>query len=90
MVGWGDKVGDKYGSNGVGEGGAIQDSFSKKNLYGRNMWVVTGCMIKLLEGFHHWSYRRILGMTDLHTTGGDLEWPPVVDALDTSDLWRIK
>ena len=28
MVGWGEKVGDKYGSNGVGEGGAIQDSFS--------------------------------------------------------------
>ena len=32
-------------------------------IYEINSWVVTGAMLKLLEGFHHWSARKILGMT---------------------------
>ena len=31
-------------------------------LYGSESWVVTGEMIKLLEGFHHWVARRIIGI----------------------------
>ena len=31
-------------------------------LYGSTMWVVTGEMLKLLEGHHHWSARRIAGI----------------------------
>ena len=35
-------------------------------------WVVTGEIIKVLEGFHHKAARRITGMTDQRTTGR--EW----------------
>ena len=54
--------------------------------YGRDSWVVTGDMIKVLEVFHHWASRRIAGMTERRTTGGDWEWPPVDDALETSGI----
>ena len=33
-------------------------------LYGKESWVVTGAMLKLLEGFHHWVARRILRNVD--------------------------
>ena len=42
-------------------------------IYGRNSWVVTGAMLKVLEGFHDWATRRIAGMTDRHTYDGDWE-----------------
>ena len=32
-------------------------------LYGSNIWVMTGAMLKVLEGFHHQADRRIVGMT---------------------------
>ena len=41
-------------------------------LYGSDSWVVTGAMLKLLEGFHHRVARRIEGMTD--RCGEDKEW----------------
>ena len=31
-------------------------------LYGSEIWVVTGVMLKVLEGFHHRATRRITGM----------------------------
>ena len=35
-------------------------------------WVVTGEMLKVLEGFHHWAARRITGMTATREAGR--EW----------------
>ena len=40
-------------------------------LYGIKSWVVTGAMLKLLEGFHHRAYTRITGMTVYRTPSGD-------------------
>ena len=41
-------------------------------LYGSNIWVVMGVMLKVLEELHHWADRRIVGMTDWRTMGGKL------------------
>ena len=41
-------------------------------LYGSDIWVVMGAMLKILEGFHYRSARRITGMTA--TRGADGEW----------------
>ena len=35
-------------------------------LYGSESWVVTGEMLKVLEGFHHWADQQIVGMTAQH------------------------
>ena len=39
-------------------------------LYGSEIWVVAGDMIKVLEGFHHRAARRITGMTAIRGAGG--------------------
>ena len=39
-------------------------------LYGNESWVLTGEMIKVLEGFHHQASRRITGMTAKRGAGG--------------------
>ena len=44
-------------------------------LYGNDIWVVMGAMIKVLEGFHRWVARRIMGMAARNTTGKELDWP---------------
>ena len=41
-------------------------------LYGRNIWVIKGYMLKVLDEFHHWSDRRTAGKTARSTLGG--EW----------------
>ena len=33
-------------------------------LYGRNSWVITWAMMKLLEAFHNWIARRLTGKTE--------------------------
>ena len=47
-------------------------------LYGSERWVVTGNIIKVVEGFHHRVYRRIMGMAAPGGAGGEWEYPPVV------------
>ena len=32
-------------------------------IYGSESWVVTGAMLKVLEGFRHWAARCVAGMT---------------------------
>ena len=39
-------------------------------LYGRNIWLVTVSMLKVLEGFHHRVARRISGKTAQDTVEG--------------------
>ena len=44
-------------------------------LYGSEIWVVMGEMLKVLEGFHHRAARRITGMTAKRVAGGEWEYP---------------
>ena len=47
-------------------------------------------MLKVLEGFHHWAYRRITGIKATHGAGRKLESPPMVAALEAAGLHPIK
>ena len=40
-------------------------------LYGSEIWVVTGYMLKVLKDFHHQAVRRIMGVTVTHGVGWD-------------------
>ena len=40
-------------------------------LYGSESWVVTGTILKVLEGFHHQVARKIIDMTERWTTRGE-------------------
>ena len=44
-------------------------------------WVVTGAMLKVLEGLHNILDRRIAGMTAWRVDDGEWEYSPVVDAM---------
>ena len=44
-------------------------------LYGSESWVVTGAMLKVLEGFHHWAARQITGMTTKGVADGSSNIP---------------
>ena len=39
-------------------------------LYYRNIWVVTGGMLKVLAGFHHQAEQQVTGMTEKRGEGG--------------------
>ena len=39
-------------------------------LYGSDIWVVTGDIFKVLEGFHHRDARRITGLTEKRGADG--------------------
>ena len=49
-------------------------------LYGSERWVVTGGILKVLDGFHHREARRITGVTEKRGASGYWEYPPVVEA----------
>ena len=49
-------------------------------LYGSEIWVVTGGILKVLDGFHHREARRITGVTEKRGASGYWEYPPVVEA----------
>ena len=38
-------------------------------LYGSKSWLVTGEMLRVLEGFHHRAAQRIMGLTAKHVSG---------------------
>ena len=59
-------------------------------LYKSPSWVVTGSMLKVLEGLHHRVARRIMGMTSRCKKSGEWEWPPVTEALETAVICPIK
>ena len=58
-------------------------------LYGSKRWVVTGDMLKVLEGFHHWEAKRIAGKTDQHTMVGEWGWSSVERARYRMDLVNL-
>ena len=47
-------------------------------LYGSKIWVVTGAMLKILEGFQYWEARRITGMASTYVVDRKWEYPPMV------------
>ena len=51
--------------------------------------MVNGEMLKVLEGFHHQGAQRITGTTTKHGVGGEWEYPPVVEAMETAGLHPI-
>ena len=50
-------------------------------------WVVTGAMLKVLEGFRHREAQRVSGMTARSTEDEEWEYPPVTDALESVGIW---
>ena len=58
-------------------------------LYGSESWVVTWDMIKVLNGFHHRTSRRITGMRAAHGAGGEWEYPLVATELEAAGLHPI-
>ena len=59
-------------------------------LYVRKSWVVTGAVLKILEGFHHQVDRRILGMMEKIVADRTWEYPPLVTALEAAVLYPIQ
>ena len=70
--------------------GAMYKSATQSVLpYVSEIWVGTGKMHKVLEGFHHRAALRITGMTANHGTGGEREHPPVVEAMESMGIHPI-
>ena len=59
-------------------------------LYGRESWVVTNEMLKVLVGFHHRFYRQITGMTNHQVREGGWEWSSAEETLEAAALWPMK
>ena len=51
--------------------------------------MVTGAMLKVLEGLHHRVVIWIVGNTAHCMVDGECEWPPVSDTLDILGMWPI-
>ena len=59
-------------------------------LYRIEIWVVTGKMLQILEGFHHREERWIIRMMATHGAGREWEYHPVVAAMDAAGLHPIE
>ena len=59
-------------------------------LYGSEIWVVMGDILKVLEGFHHRVYRNITEMTATCGEGGEWDYPLVVTAMEAAGLHTIR
>ena len=58
-------------------------------LYISNIWVVTGVMLKVLEGFHHQVEQGITEMTEERGEGGEWYFPLVVETMETAGIHPI-
>ena len=59
-------------------------------MYGSKIWVVTGAMMMVLEGFHHRIARRIAGMTVSKGDVVELECSLVDTTLEITWIWPIR
>ena len=59
-------------------------------MYGSEIWVVTGDMLTVLEGFHHQVTRLIVVKKAWSDGDGGWEWPPTEEALEVTGLWTTK
>ena len=58
-------------------------------LYGRESWVVTGEMLKVLMAFHHREARRIMGMMVKHGAGREWEYRAIEEAMGSLGIQPI-
>ena len=58
-------------------------------LYGSEIWLVTGSMLKFLERVHHRAARQITGMMAKFVADVGLEFTPVVVVLESAVLHPI-
>ena len=59
-------------------------------LYGRESWVVTGDMLKVLTTCHHQLAQRIAVMTEKCGAGREWEYPAVEEAMDSEGILPIR
>ena len=59
-------------------------------LYGSDRWVVTGDMLKVLEGFHHYVERRIIGMMATCRSVRLWEYPLVMAEMEAVGLHPLR
>ena len=59
-------------------------------LYGSDVWVVTGAILTVLEGFHHRLARQITVNITRRSGCGRWEWSSVEEALEVKGMWIIK
>ena len=59
-------------------------------LYGSEIWVVTGDMLKVLTVLRHRAVKRITEMTAKHGSGGKWEYPVVEEAIDSAGIHPIR
>ena len=59
-------------------------------MYGSDIWVATGEMLKVLEGFHHRKARSITGMKATLGEGREWEYPLVGAAMEAVGLHHIR
>ena len=53
-------------------------------MYGSESWVITDLMMKVLEGFHHHVYHRIVGKMARSVRAEGWVWPPVEETLEAA------
>ena len=58
-------------------------------LYGREIWVVTGNTLNILEGFHHQTALWITGLAAKRETGGVWDYSLVVEAMEAAGIHPI-
>ena len=76
-------------SNSAGQGMMYKALEQSVLLYDSNIWVVTKDMLKVLEGFHQWLARRIMGMTANRGAGREWECAPEVAGMEAAGLHPI-
>ena len=59
-------------------------------LYGRESWVVTGDMLKVLTTCHHQLAQRIAVMTEKCGAGREWEYPAAEEAMDFEGILPIR
>ena len=58
-------------------------------LYGREIWVVTGKMLKVMKGLHHQAAQWITCMTENRGAGRECEYPLVVEEMEAAGIHPI-
>ena len=58
-------------------------------LYDRESWVVTGEILKILTGFHHWVAQQITGITAIFWAGEEWEYQLIEEAMEAVGIHPI-
>ena len=56
-------------------------------LYGSDIWMVTGEMIKVLTAFHHQAACQITELTDKRGSGGEWKYPEVEEVMESARIY---